>query len=78
MPLAGDVNHDSISQDFEYFVFTAYIPKGIHIVGSQLGKIPLLKNNNFNLGDQKNYTTLSPHHYLTKTTRKKPHLVSKP
>jgi hypothetical protein len=59
-------------------VFTVYIPKGIHIVGSQLGQIPLLKNNDFNLGDRKNYAMLVPHHYLTKTNGKKPHLISQP
>jgi hypothetical protein len=50
-PLADDVNHDSIPRYFEYSMFTVYILKGIHIVGSQLGQIPLLKNNDFNLGD---------------------------
>jgi hypothetical protein len=78
LPLAGTVNHDSIPHDFEYSVFTAYILKGIHIVGSQLGKIPLLKHNDFNLGDQKNYAMLAPHRYLMKTTRKKPHLIPQP
>jgi hypothetical protein len=77
-PLAGVVNHDSIPRDFEYFVFTAYIPKGIRIVGSQLGQIPLLKNNDFNLGDRKNYAMLAPHRYLMKTTGKKPRLISQP
>jgi hypothetical protein len=43
-------------------VFTTYIPKGIRIFGSQLGQIPLL----------------APHHYLMKTTIKKPHLISHP
>jgi hypothetical protein len=78
LPLAGGVNHDNIPHDFEYYVFTAYIPKGIHIVGSQLGQIPLLKHSDFNLGDRKNYATLAPHHYLMKTTRRKPHLVLQP
>jgi hypothetical protein len=77
-PLAGVVNRDNIPQDFEYVMFTAYIPKGIHIVRSQLGQIPLLKNNDFNLGDRKNYAMLVPHRYLTKTTGKKPHLISQP
>jgi hypothetical protein len=35
-----------------------------------------LKNIDFNLGDQKKYAMLAPHCYLTKTTRKKPCLVS--
>jgi hypothetical protein len=59
-------------------LFTAYIPKGIRVVGSQLGQIPLLKNSDFNLGDRKNYAMLAPHRYLTKTTGKKPQLVSQP
>jgi hypothetical protein len=37
-----------------------------------------LKNNEFNSGDQKNYAMLAPHYYLTKTTRKNPHLISQP
>jgi hypothetical protein len=78
LPLAGMVNRDNIPWDFEYTLITAYILKGIRIVGSQLGQIPLLKNNDFNLGDRKNYASLAPHRYLTKTTGKKPHLVSQP
>jgi hypothetical protein len=77
-PLPGVVNHDNIPRDYEYTALTVYIPKGIRIVGNQLGQIPLLKNNEFNLGDQKNYAMLAPHRYLTKTTRKKPHLISQP
>jgi hypothetical protein len=52
-PLAGAVNHDNIPRDYEYTLFTAYILKGIRVVGSQLGQIPLLKNNDFNLGDRR-------------------------
>jgi hypothetical protein len=37
-----------------------------------------LKNNDFNLGDIKNYAMLAPHRYLMKTTGKKPHIVSQP
>jgi hypothetical protein len=59
-------------------MITAYIPKGIHIVGSQLGQIPLLKNNDFNLGDRNNYAMLAPHIYLKKLTGNKPHTVSHP
>jgi hypothetical protein len=77
-PLAGVVNCESIPRDYEYILITAYIPKGIRVVGSQLEQIPLLKNNEFNLGDRKNYAMLAPHKYLTKTTGKNPHLVSQP
>jgi hypothetical protein len=59
-------------------MFTAYILKGIHIVGSQLGHISLLKHNEFNLGDWNNYATLSHHHYLMKTIERKPCLILQP
>jgi len=54
----------------------AYIPKGLRVVGSQLGQISSMKNNDFNLGDRNNYAILSPHRYLKKTIGKKPRLVS--
>jgi hypothetical protein len=78
MPMFDAVNHDNIPRYFEYSVFTSYIPKGIRIVGSQLGQIPLLKHSDFNLADQKNYTMLAPRHYLMNTTGKKPHFISHP
>jgi hypothetical protein len=74
--LAGMVNRDRIPHDYEYILITAYILKGICIVGIQLGQIPLLKNNEFNMGDRKNYVMLTPHRYLMKMTGKKPRLVS--
>jgi hypothetical protein len=74
-PLVGAVNHYIIPQYYEYTMFTAYILKGIRVVESQLGHIPLLKNNDFNLGDRKNYAMLAPHRCLTKTIGKKPCLV---
>jgi hypothetical protein len=60
-PLAGTVNRDRIPQDYEYTLFTKYILKGIRIVGSQLGQISLLKNNDFNLVNRNNYTMIAPH-----------------
>jgi hypothetical protein len=33
-PLDGAVSCDSVPQDFEYTLITAYLPKGIHAVGS--------------------------------------------
>jgi len=76
--LAGVVNHENIPWDFQYTLITAYTPKGIRIVGSQLGQIPLLKNNDLNLGDRKKYVMLAPHKYLMKTIGKRLHLVSQP
>jgi hypothetical protein len=35
-----------------------------------------LKNNDFNLGDRKNYAMLMPHRYLMKMSGKMPHIVS--
>jgi hypothetical protein len=48
-PLDYDVNRDIIPHYFKYSMFIMYILKGIRIVGSQLGKIPMLKNINFNV-----------------------------
>jgi hypothetical protein len=58
-PLAGAVNHDNIPWDYEYTLITAYIPKGIHVVGSQLGQIPSLKNNDLTLETERT-TPCSP------------------
>jgi hypothetical protein len=74
-PLAGVVSCDSIPCDFEYTLITAYLLNGIRAVGLQLGLIPTLKINDFNLGDRKNYALLAPHRYLTKMTGKKPNIV---
>jgi hypothetical protein len=75
-PLAGLVNHDSILCDFEYTLMTMYIPKGIHVVGPQLGHILSLKNNEFNLGDRKKYAMLALHQYLMRMNGKKLRIVS--
>jgi hypothetical protein len=72
------VNRDSVPRDFEYMLITAYLPKGIRAVGPQLGLIPALKINDFNLGDRKNYAMLAPHRYLMKMTGKKPKIVPQP
>jgi hypothetical protein len=74
-PLASMVSHENVPCDFEYTLIIAYLPKGIHTVGPQLGLIPDLKINDFNLGDRNNYALLAPHRYLTKTTRKKLKIV---
>jgi hypothetical protein len=59
-------------------LITTYIPKGIRVVGPQLGHIPYLKNNDFNLRDRKNYEMLAPHRYLMKMIGKKACIVSHP
>jgi hypothetical protein len=74
--LTREVNCDNIPWDYEYTLITTYIPNEIRVVGSQLEQIPSLKNNDFNLGDKKNYAMLSPHRYLMKNTGKKPRIIS--
>jgi hypothetical protein len=74
-PLAGAVSHENIPHHFEYTLTTAYLPKWIHATKQQLGLIPDLKINDFNLGDQNNYAMLALHRYLTKTTGKKPNIA---
>jgi len=77
-PLPGEVSCDSVPRYFYYILITAYLPKGIRAVGPQLGMILTLKISDFNLGDRNNYGMLTPHKYLTKTTRKKPKIVTYP
>jgi hypothetical protein len=75
LPFAGMVSCDTIPCDFEYTLITAYLLKGIRAVRPQLGLIPTLKINDFNLRYQKNYVMLTLHRYLMKTTMKNPKIV---
>jgi hypothetical protein len=36
-PLVGTVSRDSVLREFNYTLIIAYLPKGIHTVGLQLG-----------------------------------------
>jgi hypothetical protein len=74
-PLAGVVSCDNVPRDFDYTLITAYLPKGIRIVGPQLERILTLKINDFNLGHCKNYGMLAPHKYLTKTMGKNSKII---
>jgi hypothetical protein len=78
LPLASMVSRDSVLHEFKYTLITVYLPKGIRVVGPQLGLIPTLKISNFNLGDRKTYVILAPHHYLMKMTGKKLNIVPQP
>jgi hypothetical protein len=78
LPLDGVISCDNVSRDFKYKRMTAYLPKGIHTIGPQLGLIPDLKINKFNPGDRNNYAILAPHRYLTKMMRKKQKIVLHP
>jgi hypothetical protein len=66
-PLSSSINRDSVPHDFEYTLITAYLPKGVCVVRANQDKIAALKFSYFNLGDQKAYSMLATHKYLTKT-----------
>jgi hypothetical protein len=69
-PLSGDINRDSVPRDFEYILFTAYLPKGVRTYHADQDKVTALKFCNFNLGDCKAYNMLAPYKYLTRTKGK--------
>jgi hypothetical protein len=50
-PLANSVSCDNVLRDFEYTLITAYLLKGIHVVGLQIGQIMTPKISDFKLGD---------------------------
>jgi len=77
-PLVGMASCDNFPREFEYTLITTYLPKGICVVGSQMGLIPDLKINDFNLGDRKNYVMRAPHKYLKNTTGRKPKIAPQP
>jgi hypothetical protein len=72
------VSRDNVPRDLYYTIITAYLLKGIRVVGTQLGLMPTLKISDFNLGDRKNYGMLAPHRYLKKMIGKKPNIVPQP
>ena len=57
---------------------TVSLLKGICAVRTQQDKITMLKFNDFNLGDQKNYNMLSPYKYLTRTKGKNSKIIPQP
>jgi hypothetical protein len=75
-PLSGDINRDSVPRDFEYTLVTAYLPKGVRTYRADQEKVTVLKFCNFNLGDRKFYSMLSPYKYLTRTKGKNSKLIS--
>jgi hypothetical protein len=77
-PLAGAVSRDSVPRDFEYTMVTAYLPKGIRVVRAQQDKIAALKFNDFNLGDRKNHSMLTPYKYLTRMKGKNSKIIPQP
>jgi hypothetical protein len=77
-PLASTVICDSVPRDFDYTLVTAYLTKGIHVVRTQQDNIATLKLNDFNLGDRKNHSMLTPHRYLTRMKGKNSKIIPQP
>jgi hypothetical protein len=77
-PLVGAVNRDSIPRDFDYTLVTAYLLKGIRTGKPQPDKIMTLKISDFNLGDRKNFSMLTPHRYLTRKKGNKLRIIPQP
>jgi hypothetical protein len=78
LPLNDAISRDSVPRDFDYTLVTVYLPKGIRAIRTQQDKISTLKFNDFNLGDRKNYSMLSPHRYLTRTKGKNSKIIPQP
>jgi hypothetical protein len=66
-PLSGEINRDIVPRDFEYTLVLAYLPKGFHTYCTDQDKVIALKFCDFNLGDRKAYSMLTPSKYLTRT-----------
>jgi hypothetical protein len=63
--LSGAINRDSVPREFEYALITAYLSKEVRPVRTDQDKLTMLKFSDFNLGDRKVYSMLSPHKYMT-------------
>jgi hypothetical protein len=77
-PLASVVSRDSVPRDFDYTMVTAYLPKGIRAIRMQQDKIETLKFNDFNLGNRKYYSMITPHRYLTRMKGKNSKIIPQP
>jgi hypothetical protein len=75
LPLANAVSRDNVPRDFEYTMVTTYLQKGIRPVRAHQDKITMLKFNNFNLGDRKNHSMLTPYKYLTRKKGKNSKII---
>jgi hypothetical protein len=74
-PLIRPMNRDSVPSDFNYVLVTTYLPKGVCAVHADKEKLTTLKFSDFNLGDRKVYSMISPHKYLTITKGKNTKIV---
>jgi hypothetical protein len=59
-------------------LITAYLPKGICIVQANQDNLVALKFSDFNLGDRKSYSMLTPHKYLARTKGKNSKIIPQP
>jgi hypothetical protein len=74
----GVVNRDSVPRDFEYTLINAYFLQGVCTGKPQQDKILTLNINDFNLGDQNNFSMIAPHRYLTRMKGKKLRIIPQP
>jgi hypothetical protein len=74
-PLSNAIKRDSVPQDFEYELATAYLLKGIQAVHVDQDKIAVLKFSDLNLGNMKVYNMLAPYKYLTRTKGKNSKII---
>jgi hypothetical protein len=77
-PLASVVNRDSVPRDFDYTLVTTYLPKGIRTGKPQLDNIMTRNISDFNLGDRKNFSILTPHMYLPRMRGNKSMIIPRP
>jgi hypothetical protein len=75
-PLSGEINRDIVPRDFEYTLVTAYLPKGVRTYCVDQDKVTTLKFFDFNLGDCKVYSMLTPYRYLKRTKGNNSKLIS--
>jgi hypothetical protein len=74
-PLSSEINRDSVPRYFEYTLVTAYLPKGVRTYRADQDKVTALKFCDFNLGDHKSYSMLTPYNYLKRTKVKNSKLI---
>jgi hypothetical protein len=74
-PLSDVINRDSVPRDLEYTLVTTYLPKGVCTYHADQDKVTALKFCDFNMGDCKFYSMLTPYKYLIGTKNKNSKIV---
>jgi hypothetical protein len=75
-PLSGTITRDSVPREFEYSLITTYLLKEVHAVRANQDKLTTFNFSDFNLGDRKAYSMLSPHKYVTRTKGKNSNTIA--